>query len=356
MKIARPHDKKIERDRRKLVRQFGLAGVTLLALAPLLGAGPKHLHRRPSRHQPNPQAGKTSSAESRVLALPDAAGQMSSFSSAKALPAPIAASLPVPPARSDKTSGVESTPATRIQPGIPPPPVADKLPIEELENNEASVAQPVAPPKWTQGVVIWRGNTKRKEIALTFDDGPHPPFTQRLLRLLQQENVRATFFLVGKKLDKCPELARAMVQNGHEVANHTYNHVNLGKIDVAAVQHEIWLANASIRNACGQSPVCFRPPGGHHEPNVLQAANNMKMKTLLWTDDPADFARPGESVIEERLISHVRSGAVILLHDGVEQTLNILPDLIARLRREGYRFVTTSEMAAHIKSGKQWPI
>jgi peptidoglycan/xylan/chitin deacetylase (PgdA/CDA1 family) len=197
---------------------------------------------------------------------------------------------------------------------------------------------------------IVRGNPKLKEIALTFDDGPHPLFTPRLLDLLKELHVHATFFLVGKKVDAAPYLVARMVQEGHDVGNHTYHHVNLTRIPEDLVEDEIRLNNDTIRNACGLQPLFFRPPGGQYDEATIRAAEKLKMITTLWTDDPGDYARPGAELIETRLLLHARNGAVILLHDGIEQTFAILPDFVARMRREGFRFVTMTEMAQHMES------
>ncbi len=192
---------------------------------------------------------------------------------------------------------------------------------------------------------IMRGNPARREIALTFDDGPHPTFTPRLLDLLKALNVHATFFLVGKKVDQAPYLVARMAQEGHDVANHTYDHINLTKIPTELAENEIRLDNEAIYRACGIQPVFFRPPGGQYDAETVRLAEQLHMITVFWTDDPADYTSPGESVIEERLLPHIRNGAIILLHDGIEQTFDLLPDLVARLRQEGYHFVTLSEMA-----------
>lgn len=194
---------------------------------------------------------------------------------------------------------------------------------------------------------IIRGNPTLREIALTFDDGPHPMFTPRLLDLLRDLNIRATFFVVGEMVDQAPYLLVQMALDGHEIGNHTYHHMNLTKLSPDLVENEIRLANDSIRNACGIPPVYFRPPGGQYNEETIRVAAKLNMTTVLWTDDPADYVSPGQAVIEQRLLGHIRNGAVILLHDGIEQTAAILPDLIARLRRQGYRFVTLSEMAQH---------
>jgi peptidoglycan/xylan/chitin deacetylase (PgdA/CDA1 family) len=197
---------------------------------------------------------------------------------------------------------------------------------------------------------LWRGDPTRNEIALTFDDGPHPPFTQRLLALLKQLNVRATFFLVGKKVDQAPDVVAMIARDGHEVANHTYHHFNLDKMTEAEVKTEIALGNEAIRRACGRTPVMFRPPGGHHHEQIMRAAGDLHMTVVLWTDDPADFANPGADVIVARVLEQVGRGSNILLHDGVEQTLEMLPDLVARLRQDGYHFVTMSEMVHNMEA------
>jgi peptidoglycan/xylan/chitin deacetylase (PgdA/CDA1 family) len=196
---------------------------------------------------------------------------------------------------------------------------------------------------------LWRGDKSRREVALTFDDGPHPAFTARLLDLLKQEHVRATFFLVGKKVDEAPAMVARIAREGHEVANHTYNHSNLDKLTSKQAEAEIRQANDSIVRACGIKPTSFRPPGGHHKEVVYQAAAKQAMRTIFWTDDPGDFAKPTPDVIMARTLKDLDNGSDILLHDGIEPTMQMLPDLIARLRRDGYRFVTISEMAQHLE-------
>ncbi len=198
--------------------------------------------------------------------------------------------------------------------------------------------------------ILVRGDTARKEIALTFDDGPHPQFTLRLLALLRQLDVRATFFVVGEKVDQAPYILPMIIKDGHELGNHTYHHLNLTKISNELIQSEIQQCNNAIHRACGVNAQYFRPPGGRHDAVIITMAEALKMVTVLWTDDPADYKMPGEQILEDRLLHHISNGAVCLLHDGIEQTLDILPDLIMHLRREGYRFVTLSELRQHLKA------
>ena len=199
-------------------------------------------------------------------------------------------------------------------------------------------------------IKLWRGDPAGKEVALTFDDGPHPAATVRLLDLLREQHVKATFFVVGKKVDEAPWLLPRMLAEGHEVANHTYHHINLDNAPESVVMSEIKLGADAIQRACGLRTFSFRPPGGHHNDNVLSGAEKMGVRTFLWSDDPADFANPGAEILEQRLIGKVSGGALVLLHDGIEQTMDILPNLIARLRKDGYKFVTVSQLANHLEA------
>lgn len=193
--------------------------------------------------------------------------------------------------------------------------------------------------------VLVRGNRARKEIALTFDDGPHTFYTRRLLDILKHERVPATFFVVGKMVDRNPDLVRQEIEEGHEVANHTYDHLRLSGLPPATIESEIREGALAIARATGASTRLFRPPGGEYDNEVINVAKRLGCVMVLWTDDPGDFARPGASSIEERTLRFVSNGGILLLHDGIQQTLDILSDLIGRLKRLGYRFVTVSEMA-----------
>ncbi len=209
--------------------------------------------------------------------------------------------------------------------------------------------KPVAVWRGNQLVSITRGDPHCMEVALTFDDGPHPPFTQKLLALLRSMHVPATFFVVGWKVDQDPDILRLMLKDGDEVANHTYHHFDLKLVPPPLVYNEIDLNNDAIERACGVAPRFFRPSGGQYDPAVINAAAKLHMVTVLWTNDPADYLSPGRQVILQRVLPHVRPGAIILLHDGIQQTYDILPEMIDTLRSEGYRFVTLGQMAARLE-------
>ncbi len=201
--------------------------------------------------------------------------------------------------------------------------------------------------KGTRYHKLIHGDREKKYIALTFDDGPHPKFTPRLLAFLKQYKVKATFFVVGEMAEKYPQLVKAEADEGHCVGNHTYHHVNLTKIDPGYVATEIEACNEVVKRITGHTPRYFRPPGGDYNHQTAEICEAMNQMMVLWSDDPGDFRKPGESVIELRLLNKVKGGAIILLHDGIEQTLAVLPQVIATLRKQGYEFVTIDQLVAY---------
>jgi peptidoglycan/xylan/chitin deacetylase (PgdA/CDA1 family) len=185
-----------------------------------------------------------------------------------------------------------------------------------------------------------------KTIALTFDDGPHAGKTDKLLKILKDLDVKATFFLVGKMVDRNPQLVRDELAGGHEIGNHTYDHLNLEKLTSAQVAFEYQACSDAIQRAAGIRPQFCRPPGGRFDTEILKAASDEGMWTVLWTDDPGDFARPDPKVLVDRLDKQMHDGGILLLHDGIPQTLEVLPAVITELKHRGYRFVTCSELLA----------
>ena len=192
--------------------------------------------------------------------------------------------------------------------------------------------------------LVLRGDPRRAEIALTIDDGPHPKYTPRLLQILAQNHVPATFFVVGEQAERYPNLIRAEVAGGHSVGNHTYDHVSLIKIPPDYVDTEIAACGDVLKSITGHTPHLFRPPGGEYNRQVAEAAEALGYKMILYSDDPGDYADPGTRIIETRTLDTISDGGIILLHDGSAQTLVILPQIIQRLKARGFRFVTVDQM------------
>lgn len=193
--------------------------------------------------------------------------------------------------------------------------------------------------------ILIEGDHSKREVALTFDDGPHSSSTKKLLEILRKENIKATFFIVGKMAEKHPELLKAEYDEGHCIANHSFNHVNMTRIPEDEIEVE-WIACSKvIKSITGKTPLFCRPPGGDFDGIVIRAAMKSGLITVLWTDDPGDYSNPGSYVIEQKVMDFIDNGGIILLHDGISQTLNILPQLIENLKKRGYRFITIEEMA-----------
>ncbi len=191
---------------------------------------------------------------------------------------------------------------------------------------------------------MYAGNPARRWIALTFDDGPHPYHTPILLKTLRELGVRATFFVVGKNVDRYPELVRQMVQDGHEVENHTYHHLRLSQVPLGTVRDEIEAGASAIWRATGHVPRFVRPPGGMIDRSAHAVAQSESDVVVMWTQDPADYERPDADTLKRRLFESVRPGSIILLHEKVPVTVEVLPEFVREMRRRGYEFVTIEEM------------
>ena len=190
--------------------------------------------------------------------------------------------------------------------------------------------------------LLYGGNVSRPVAALTFDDAPHPMYEPLLLDLLRRGQVKATFFAIGRNARAYPYFVRDMVQQGHEVGNHTYHHVRLPPLPVSSAVTELRLTNAVLQGVTGQPVRYFRPPGGDYTPATLDAARSQSLVTVFWTDDPADFQNPGDEVLETRFERRLRPGGIILLHDNAQETINVFGDFLAFARGRGVTLTTVS--------------
>ena len=214
----------------------------------------------------------------------------------------------------------------------------DKSILEILAQDQAELQRGIRRHKFIQG------SPRRKWLALTIDDGPHPDYTPYLLAILKKFNVKATFFLVGAMAERYPELVKAEFLDGHAIGNHTYNHVNLTKIPTEEAATEIEACGDVLQTITKQRPHLFRPPGGDYNDNVAEAAESLGYTTVLWSDNAGDWLSPGRRVIEGKVLGRAYNGGVILMHDGIQETIDVLPQLLTILKREGYQFVTIDQM------------
>jgi len=190
-----------------------------------------------------------------------------------------------------------------------------------------------------------RGSSAERIIALTFDDGPHPTNTPRLLNILRQYDVPATFFVIGNLVDRYPAIARRIVEEGHEIGNHTYTHANLSKLPNHALHQELQKGREAIIRATGTAPQILRPPyGALKTQQRLYAKYNFGYPTILWNVDPLDWKRPGVQVVANRLVAGATNGGILLAHDLHSTTVDAIPSVLSRLKAQGYRFVTVSQL------------
>jgi peptidoglycan-N-acetylglucosamine deacetylase len=189
-------------------------------------------------------------------------------------------------------------------------------------------------------------------IALTFDDGPHPTNTPRLLDILKARNVKATFYVVATNAKRYPEIMRRIVAEGHEIGNHTVTHPNLSKMSADGVRNELRACHDAIVSTTGVAPRTMRPPYG-----AITAAQKTWIKkefgypTILWSVDPEDWKKPGSGTVTSRLVSGATPGGILLVHDIHAGTIDAMPATVDQLLAKGFKFVTVTQLIAMEQPG-----
>ncbi len=212
--------------------------------------------------------------------------------------------------------------------------------------------QSMSPTGQWYGKTFTGGARGTHQIALTYDDGPNDPHTQRLLEVLASHGVHATFFLIGRYVQRHPEIVREIVQAGHVVGNHTFTHPVLTLRSEAEIRQELSACRAALQDAIGAHSNLFRPPFGGRRPAVLRVARELGLEPIMWNVTGYDWNAPPAAVIERKVAKQIRGGDVVLLHDGGHkqmgadrsQTIIATDRMIARYKAKGYEFVTASQM------------
>lgn len=196
-----------------------------------------------------------------------------------------------------------------------------------------------------------RGSENRPWIALTFDDGPNEPYTSQILKILEDNHVPATFFMVGENLTRHPELIKKIYSGGHELGNHTYSHTPLIFLTSGEIKEELnkWEQVASPNPT---APKLFRAPRGWKSPFLNPLLKEKGYQLIGWTRGVWDTDQPGSEVLFQRLTKGIGPGEIILLHDGMENEsgvdrsdlVEVLPKVIQHYRGLGFRFVTISQL------------
>jgi peptidoglycan-N-acetylglucosamine deacetylase len=181
----------------------------------------------------------------------------------------------------------------------------------------------------------------QKVVALTFDDGPHSVHTDRILRILADYNIRATFFMLGSMVEKHPNVAQAVVAQGHQIGNHSWNHKNFQKLTIEQVQNDLKKTSAKIVEVTSVSPTIYRPPYGSTNAAIRNAT---ALEEVLWSVDTLDWKTRDPQKILNEVKRQVHPNANILLHDIHETSADAVRPIVKFLLKEGYVFVTVDEL------------
>ena len=197
-------------------------------------------------------------------------------------------------------------------------------------------------------VKVYRSvETEKKQIALTFDDGPHPILTPRILKILAQYNIPATFFMVGQNVLNYPEAARAVIEAGHEVGNHTFTHPHLANLNEQAIMDEIGKCEDALEELCEYRPHLLRTPQGALTASLERCLAEDDYILVLWSLDTRDWDNKSTACITRAVLDRVHSGDIILMHDFIghnSKTPEALEKIIPILLSQGYEFVTVSTL------------
>jgi peptidoglycan/xylan/chitin deacetylase (PgdA/CDA1 family) len=185
---------------------------------------------------------------------------------------------------------------------------------------------------------------KNKKIILTFDDFPCGKDTDLLLHILNKEDVKATFFVTGEKVRDSENILKKAYKEGHEIEIHCFHHIPFTDLKKDEIKREINNTSDLICSVTGKMPKFFRPPGGHINELIKEIASSFNLEVINCTINPFDYQRPGEQLLAERIFGELkRDEEIILLHDGVKETRNILPEFIKICKSMGYEFIRLTD-------------
>ena len=191
---------------------------------------------------------------------------------------------------------------------------------------------------------IVSGNMFLKEIVLTFDDGPRETGIQEILEVLNKYNVKATFFLVGKFADRYSNVTKMIYSADHEIANHSFTHPRLYSLWVEKIMREAERCDEVMESLNIPKTRFLRPPGGHFNMKIFNAMRRMNLKLGLWSINSADYTGRAKHEIVNLILKSAKPGSIVLMHSGVPNTVEALPEIIEGLRKKGYTFVRLRDM------------
>ncbi len=240
-------------------------------------------------------------------------------------------------AAADPASGPIKTP---LNTGYRTPPVSGPVPRNPDISLNADFSK-------NSGISFSRVMVSGNYIAMTYDDGPHPQNTPRLLDMLRARNIKATFYVIGRSVDLYPQVLRRTVAEGHEIGNHSNTHRLLSNLSDAEIRAEFANCRDAVARAAGVQPRTMRPPyGGLLQRQREWVHAEFGYPTILWSVDPLDWKRPGASVTSSRILAGASAGGIVLTHDLHSQTVDCMPATLDALLKRGFKFVTVSQLLA----------
>ncbi|MEH2148868.1 polysaccharide deacetylase family protein [Nostoc sp.] len=226
----------------------------------------------------------------------------------------------------------------------------NKLMSASAQNISPTTNQMNEVPKPFQGTIVYQAKLKAndKVIALTFDDGPGPKNTAQILEILKKNEIKATFFMVGEMVKYFPQVAKQVAADGHVIGNHTWHHW-YRHMDLATAASEIDRTAEIIYKTTGEKTTLFRPPGGFLNNGLAEYAKNEKYAVMMWSEESGDAQRrsPQAPGLVKNVLKYAKPGAIVLMHDGGgnrSKSVKALPEMIAGLKAQGYRFVTIPQL------------
>jgi peptidoglycan/xylan/chitin deacetylase (PgdA/CDA1 family) len=206
-------------------------------------------------------------------------------------------------------------------------------------------------------VTIWCGPSSQHEVAITFDDGPSPIYTPQILALLKKYNAKATFFVLGRKVEQYPQLIKAMAADGNEIGNHTFDHPRLTETAKPKCERELERTRLDLEMlGCADKHHLVRPPYSAYDKQLTSYVTHTKRELVLWSLDSGDWKGLDKETIVHNVLDRVKNGSIIIFHDSDEKdradrrpTVAALKVILPALQQRGYRMVTVSDLAERVK-------
>jgi peptidoglycan/xylan/chitin deacetylase (PgdA/CDA1 family) len=227
--------------------------------------------------------------------------------------------------------------------GLAEPPAPAPAPAAPAATTVSAPATAGAPAK----ITYTQCHVDGPYIAMTFDDGPHAQNTPRLLDMLKERGIHATFFLVGQNAAEYPQIVKRIVAEGHDIANHSWSHPQLSRMTDEGVRQEIEKTQAAILAGSGVTPKLMRPPYGAFTERQRRWANGeFGFKIILWDVDPLDWKVRNAAHVQSEILRQTQAGSIILSHDIHKTTVDAMPATLDALAAKGFKFVTVSQLIA----------